>query len=196
MNSQSKTPEEVEKVKGKTDPKQLWEQAVREQSHDRCSNCGGESRLRVSLIIPLEAGGKYIPSNGMTLCRPCEMAAEAVGSGKPGEAPRRPLNFWVSRKLYDRIHSGLETRVGFPSMGALVRYLMTKYISDELRFDDLEQYQDSGADVKINVWADRETYASFKVLVDKRGMTVTDAIKSLILLYQDAPEHLIEKRNS
>jgi hypothetical protein len=187
---------EIEQIQPQQDSKGIWETAVREQSRDRCSNCGGEDRIRVSLIVPIDAGGKYVVTNGRTLCRPCELAAEAVASGKPGATERRPLNFWVSRKLYDRIQYGLESRRGFPSMGALVRYLMTKYVSDEPRFDDLEQYQDSSADVKINVWVERDSYQTFKILIDKRGMTVTDSVKALIMMYEAEAEPLVLKRSA
>lgn len=122
-------------------------------------------------------------TNGVLLCRPCEMASESLGSGKKREQDRRILNFWVSRKLYDRIQKSIEVKNGFNSVSSLVRYLMSKYIRDEDRFDDLEQYQDSGADVKINVWVDIGSYATFKRLLDKRGVTVTDAVKNLILVY-------------
>lgn len=160
-----------------------FEQQVREACKDRCSNCGGEDRTRVVMIVPVDAGGQHVVSNGALLCRPCEMAAESLVSGKRREQDRRILNFWVSRKLYDRIQKSTSTKDGFNSVSSLVRYLMSKYIFDEARFDDLEQYQDSGADVKINVWVDIGSYATFKRLVDKRGMTVTDAVKSLILVY-------------
>lgn len=179
----------------KKDEKLHWEQLVREAAKDRCSNCGGVDRPRVRLIVPQEAGGQLVPTNGVLLCRPCEMAAESLAGGKRREQDRRILNFWVSRKLYDRIQKGVVTRSGFNSVSSLVRYLMSKYITDEPRFDDLEQYQDSGADVKINVWVDIEPYATFKSLVDKRGMTVTDAVKSLVLMYESQAEPLVQKRN-
>ena len=166
-----------------SDEKAHFEQRVREFAKDRCLNCGGIDRTRVSLIVPESAGGTYSTSNGVLLCRPCEMAAESVRQSRYHEQPRRILNFWVSRKLYNRIQAGTETKNGFNSVSALVRYLMSKYIVDEGRFDDLEQYQDAGADVKINVWVDMPSYATFKTLVDKRGITVTDAVKNLILMY-------------
>lgn len=166
-----------------SEDKHHWEQRVREAAKDRCSNCGGEDRTKVSMIVPLEAGGQSVTSNGVLLCRPCEMASESLGGGKRREQDRRILNFWVSRKLYDRVQQAIEEQSGFHSVSSLVRYLMSKYIVDEERFDDLEQYQDSGADVKINVWVDITAYATFKQLVDKRGLTVTDAVKNLILVY-------------
>lgn len=160
-----------------------WEQRVRAAARDRCGNCGGVDRTRVHMIVPSEAGGTTATSNGVLLCRPCEMASESVRGGKRREQDRRILNFWVSRKLYDRIQKRIGASEGFNSVSSLVRYLMTAYVTDEARFDDLEQHQDSGADVKINVWVDIDSYATFKVLVDKQGSTVTDAIKSLTLVY-------------
>lgn len=184
---------EIEKVSG-VDEKAHFEQRVREAAKDRCSNCGGEDRTRVSLIVPVQAGGQYVVSNAVLLCRPCELAAESFSRGRHEQA-RRILNFWVSRKLYDRIQKGIETRNGFNSVSSLVRYLMSKYVTDEERFNDLGQYQDAGADVKINVWVDIDAYATFKQLVDKQGMTVTDAVKSLIMMYETEAEPLVQKRS-
>ena len=195
ISRSEEVPKQVEAISAVVDRKRVWEAGVRELAQNRCSNCGSDDRLRVSMVVPEEAGGQYVVSNGRVLCRSCEMALEAVASGRPGEEQRRPLNFWVSRKLYDRIQDGLKTRSAFNSMGGLVRYLMTKYVQDEARFDDLEQYQDSGADVKINVWVETDRYATFKTLVDKRGMTVTDAVKSLIQMYEAEAETLVQKRS-
>lgn len=171
-----------------------WEKLIREKCQNRCSNCGGDDRLRVMMIIPLEAGGKLVDSNGAMVCRTCELAAEAVRNGGVVE-DRRPLNIWVSRSLYDNIQSSLKARNGFRSMGSLVRYLMSTYVRDEDRFDDLAQYQDAGTDVKINVWVDRDQYAVFKQLLDKRGTTVTDAVKSLIRMYEAEAEPVVRRRN-
>lgn len=121
------------------------------------------------------------------------MAAEA--SKKDSKAnDQRLVNFWVSRRLFDRIQDGLQTYKAFNSMGSLVRYLISKYIEDESRFDDLELYQDEGADSKLNVWVERDRYDTFKILLDQRGMTVTDAIKSLIRMYEEQSEINIERR--
>jgi hypothetical protein len=198
MNDISANPEAsssgVETLTRKSKDRVLWEREVIEASKDRCGNCGSEGRLRVSMLVPEEAGGRLVVSNGCVLCRPCELAAAAVARGKAGEDSRRALNFWVSRKLYDRIQEGLKHRNGFTSMGSLVRYLMSQYVSDESRFDDLSQYQDSGADVKVNVWVDTAHYATFKSLLDKRGVTVTSAIKALVIMYELEAEPLVQKR--
>lgn len=172
-----------------------WEELVREAFKDRCSNCGGEDRLRVRMVVPEAAGGHRVVSNGILLCRPCELASESLSREPARDAQRRILNFWVSRKLYDRIQHGLVTRNGFNSVSSLVRFLMSKYVIDEARFDDLEQYQDVGTDVKINVWVDTSAYSTFKQLVDKRGMTVTDAVKSLVMMYESQAEPLMQKRS-
>ena len=148
------------------------------------------------MIIPAEAGGQTVTSNGVLLCRPCEMASESVGSDKKKEHERRILNFWVSRKLYDSIQLSTEKSNGFNSVSSLVRYLMSKYVADEARFDDLEQFQADGAAVKINVWVDIATYATFKKLIDARGLTVTDAVKSLLLVYLETMSDLNPKEQS
>jgi hypothetical protein len=199
MNDISKTKEggsaSVETIsRTKSKDRVLWERAVIEASKDRCSNCGSEDRLRISMVVPEDAGGQLVLSNGRMLCRPCELAADAVARGRVSEHNRRALNFWISRGLYDRIQEGLKTRSGFSSMGSLIRYLMSCYVTDETRFDDLERYQDDGSDVKVNVWVETDHYATFKSLLDKRGLTVTAAIKALVIMYESEAEPLMRKR--
>lgn len=167
-----------------------WEQQVREHYRDRCAGCGSTDRLKAKLIVPEEAGGKKLVTNGVLLCRSCEMAAESIDRSTGSD--QRLVNFWVSQQLFDRIRWSIDHYKAFNSMGALVRYLMAKYLEDENRFDDLDLYQDiDSADTKINVWVDRSIYAAFKVLIDKRGLTVTDALKSLIVCFSNtALEHI------
>lgn len=188
-----KVEEEIEKLTGEESEERLWEKAVWERNRSRCSNCGALERLRVKMIVPPEAGGQMVPFNGALLCRSCDMASDSYSKSSKGEN-QRLVNFWVSSGLFDRLKRGLETHNGFNSMGSLVRYLMAKYVEDEGRFDDLELYQDEGADSKVNVWVDKDRYNTFKALLDKRGMTVTDAIKSLIRMYEEGAEPLIERR--
>jgi hypothetical protein len=71
---------------------------------------------------------------------------------------------------------------------------MSKYILDEERFDDLELYQDEKADVKINVWVEEDRYGTFKRLAEKRGMTVTSVLRSLIRMYGESAEPLVVRR--
>jgi hypothetical protein len=156
-----------------------WDQLVRERGKDQCANCGGGDHLAAKMIIPEASGGQKVPTNGVLLCRACDLASQAtLKSGS--DNGRRLVNFWISKELYE----WMQAKTGFESMGALVRYLMSKYIENEKRFDDLEQYQDEGSDTKVNVWVDHQHYKTFKVLLDKRGMTVTNAFKSLLRMYQ------------
>jgi hypothetical protein len=166
----------------------LWEAAILERARDKCSNCGSTHKVRVCMIVPLEAGGKLLLENGTTLCRACEMAAEVVTRASPGGA-ERPVNFWVSRRLYDKI----KALNGFTSTGSLVRFLMGKFVTDAERFDDLAQWQENGSDVKINVWVDRKIYETFKTTVSDRGMTVTDALKALIRVYEEETDPRVKR---
>lgn len=162
-----------------------WERMVLLQHRNLCVNCGGNDRLRVHMVVPEEAGGRLVDENGIVLCRTCEMAKEAVERGAHG-ADRRLINFWVSRRFHTRIEESLRLRNGFVSLGNLVRYLMTKFVGDPERFDDIERYQDfGGADVKLNVWVEPDTYEGFKTLLEQRRMTVTDAVKALLQLYDE-----------
>jgi len=172
----------LEVVEGNT--QRAWDAVVMAEARGKCANCGSEDRLRPRMVVPEVAGGKLIPSNGIVLCRTCELAMDSAGRYvEPGQM-KRPVNFWVSKKLYDRLQNESE-KTSFKSMAGLVRFLMTKYVSDPDRFDDLAQYQDVGTDVKVNVWVESGIYGRFKELVDRRGSTVTDALKGLIGMFEN-----------
>lgn len=167
------------------DAQRAWESAVLAEGRGKCANCGSEDRLRARMVVPEVAGGKLVPGNGVVLCRTCELAMESAGRfpDTSGQG-KRPVNFWVSTALYARLHDESE-KTSFQSMAGLVRFLMTKYVSDPDRFDDLAQYQDVGTDVKVNVWVESAIYGRFKELVDRRGLTVTDALKGLIGMFEN-----------
>jgi uncharacterized protein (DUF1778 family) len=167
-----------------------WEQTVLEYHRCRCANCGSKDKIRPQLVVHEEAGGQRVLSNSTVLCRACEMAQDVVNRHDPSEA-QRPVNFWVSRTLYDKVKSF----EGFSSTSSLVRYLMRKFVDEQLMFEDLEFWQDQGSDVKINVWVDPETYDLFKKAVNNKGMTVTDALKSLLCMYGADVEPLVKKRS-
>jgi hypothetical protein len=171
-----------------------WEQLIRHKCRNKCANCGSVDRLRVRMVVPKEAGGQLEPFNGILLCRACEMAMDSVGRTTK-ERARRPINFWMSRRLHNRLKNGVRTRNGFTSMSSLVRYLVGSYVTDEGRFDDLENYQEEGADVKINVWVEADSYLEFKDLLANRGMTVTDAVKALVRMYEAEAEPLVLKKD-
>jgi hypothetical protein len=90
----------------------------------------------------------------------------------------------MSRGLHDRVQALISRTNGFTSVGALVRYMMSQYVLDPGRYDDLTLYQDRDNDVRSSVWADRGTYATFQTLLSKAGLTVTDAVKSLLMAYE------------
>lgn len=163
-----------------------WQQEVWERTGGNCGNCGSNHKVRVKLIVPIIAGGHKAASNASLICRACDMAVDS-SNPKTKHADNRPINFWVSRRLFERMNNGLCSDRGFKSKSALIRYLMNKYITAENQFDDLDRYQDAeGIDTaKVNAWVPRETYATFQSMIGKRGMTVTDAIKSLVMVYED-----------
>ena len=149
------------------DGEEAWATLVWKAQQGRCSGCGcsQSEQLKVRMVIPRELGGKEIVSNGILLCRTCELAK--------------------------KLTNGLSTKYGFRSISSLVRYLMQKYAEDPDWFPDLELYQDTGADTKVNVWVGRELYAAFKSEVDVRGSTVTDVLKSLIQMYEIEHERIV-----
>lgn len=173
------TPESLSSIEILNGVPKSWESLVRDRYQGICGNCGGDGHLAVKMIVAEESGGQKIPSNGVLLCRACDLASEALLKTDIHNS-RRLVNFWISHELYN----WMQTKTGFESMGALIRYLMLKYIENELRFEDLEQYQDEGSDVKVNIWVDHDKYRSFKELLNARGMTVTKAFKSLLRMYQ------------
>jgi len=163
-----------------------WATQVADACKNKCSNCGSDHRLKPVMIVPEEAGGQKIVSNGTLLCRTCELAKD-IGARHPSPASgehTRPINFFVSRGLHAKLKNGLASKYGFRSVSALVRFLMSRYVADSERFDDVSMYQDSGSDVKVNVWVGRDLYGNFKAVVDRQGVTVTDTLKGLIRMYE------------
>lgn len=183
----------LETISG-SDAMGAWEKEVLEVGRSKCANCGSDDRVKARMVVPLEAGGKLVLGNGILLCRTCELTLETAARYSEPTKTKRPVNFWVSRKLYDRLNSESE-KTTFRSMAGLIRFLMTKYVSDPDRFDDLTQYQDAGTDVKVNVWVESDIYARFKELVDRRGQTVTDSLKGLICLFEHESAKLFDIDN-
>jgi hypothetical protein len=161
-----------------------WFRAVWEHYGGKCGNCGSDQNIAVRMIVPEAAGGKAVLTNGHVICRTCEVAQTAVRKAEEhGIIPKRPICVWVSRKLYDTIQEALQSKNGFNSMAGLTRYMMKLLVEHPERFSDLENYQDRGSDLKINLWVDAEDYDRFKSVLSDRNLTVTDGIKGLMLLY-------------
>jgi hypothetical protein len=175
------------------DERRAWEKSVLEAGHDLCGNCGSDDRVRVRMIVPEEAGGKLVLGNGILLCRACDLTLDLTTRFTEPVRRKRPVNFWVSSALYKRLHDGSE-KTSFKSMAGLIRFLMTKYVTDVDRFDDLLEYQDDGAkDVKVNIWVEDGIYARFKELADRNGFTVTSALKGLIGMFEAEASVLFDK---
>jgi len=161
-----------------------WIRAVWEHYGGKCGNCGCAENVTVRMHVPEAAGGQFVLTNGYLICRTCEVANAAVRKAEEtGKTPKRPICVWISRKLYDSVQTSLSTRNGFSSMAGLTRYMMKLVVEDPARFSDLENYQDRGSDLKINLWVDAADYDRFKGVLSDRNLTVTDGIKGLMLLY-------------
>lgn len=180
----------LEVVKG--DARRTWEVEVREHAKGLCANCGSDDRCEVRMVVPEAAGGQLVLGNGILLCRACDLTMDLTARYAEPVVRKRPVNFWVSHALYTRLHNGSE-KTSFRSMAGLIRFLMTKYVLDPNRFDDLSQYQESGTDVKVNVWVEDDMYLRFKELVDRHGLTVTSALKGLIGMFESEAAILFEK---
>lgn len=173
--------------------KRLWAEHVMEAAKGLCANCGSEHKVSPRLVVPEAVGGKRTLKNSVVLCRACELAA-GMATKQVGESGRRLVNIWVSTRLYKSLQARRD-KGNASSMGALVRFLMGKYVAEQSRFDDIGQYQDSGADVRLNIWVDSDLYATFKTLVDRQGLTVTSALKSLFCMYETEASPLVERSN-
>jgi hypothetical protein len=169
-----------------------WATRAVEEARGLCANCGSEHKVSARLIVPVEAGGKTIPGNIVVLCRACELAS-GYALKQISEKSRRLVNIWVSHRLYKSLLVRKER--GVSSISSLVRFLMAQYVATQSRFDDITQYQDGGSDVRLNIWVDADLYQSFKTLVDRQGMTVTSALKSLFCMYEAEAIPLVELRN-
>ena len=93
--------------------KSQWIADVFERFHNKCSNCGAEYSLHAQMIVPPEAGGKYVVENGVLICRVCEMASSAALHAKTKGKERRPINVWISR-MNNYVISILHTKRSIP----------------------------------------------------------------------------------
>ncbi len=162
-----------------------WKLAIFDKYNGQCANCGSDDHVSVVMLVPEAAGGRYVLSNGYTICRVCRVAAKAVEkAAETGKSThRRPINLWISQQLYGQLTASLETRKGFSSMGSLVRYMMGIFVEDPSKFEDVRLYQDHAAEVKINLWVDPADYDLFKQALGKLGLSVTEAVRALLVMY-------------
>ena len=170
--------EQVEQVDELAALSQRWESRVRERAQNKCMNCGAgdTEHLRVSMIVPEKNGGQRVMGNGVLLCRHCELAR-----GVREKRPKRSVNLWVSSKIHGQLLDQRKDSLG--SMSALVRHLTEAFVRDPSRFEDLAHYQDDSRDVRVNLWLDADIFPLFRDKVTALDMTVTSAIKALVLMY-------------
>lgn len=158
-----------------------FEADVRAFHGGRCAGCGSTDRTRVRLIVPLEAGGKKVLSNGTVVCRTCEFGEIRERQEEPSPNAKKLLNVWVSEEL----HAWIQTHIPFQGASALARYLIELYLSsDSVRYDDLHLYQDPTAAVRCFVYVPAAMHTAFKARATRDGFTLTQALIGLIILYR------------
>ena len=158
-----------------------FEVQVRQAYGSRCGVCGSTDRTRVRLVVPEAAGGTKTRTNAILICRSCEfheMRSRVAGSPV---TDKTLLNVWVSAEL----HQWMQDHAPFQGVSALARYLIGLYVDSEpSRFDDLLLYQIANAEVRTFVWVPTDLHAAFKVRAGKDGLTLTQALIALVLLYR------------
>ncbi len=178
----------------RSDERATFQTAVLARARHMCSNCGSKDRVRVRMVVPEEAGGVLIETNGVVLCRTCDMARDSV-PGNSAKDHAFVVTVWMSHRLRERIEQMLEPKKSFRSWSALSRYLISKYVADEWRFDDLEQYQDAASENKVTFRVDKVVYSRFTAMLKRRGTTVTDALKGMYIMYASGAGAVVNGRN-
>ena len=159
-----------------------WTDKVLERDQRSCINCGRSKKVAVCFIVPIEAGGKLRISNGATVCRQCRLAAESVRVLPTRIDNKTPINFLISGVLHKAVYAYVHNGSRFGSVSALLRAMIASFITHPELYEDLEQWQDDGSDVKVNGWVDGHQYEVFKSMCQDRGITYTDSLKSLLLV--------------
>ncbi len=162
-----------------------WKRAILERDGSACVNCERTRNIAVRFIVPFEVGGRIRPSNGVTLCRDCRIQSEGAQVMPQKIDNKTPINFFISRNLHDTVNKYAEVS-NFGNISALIRSMIMAFITSPEQFEDLTLFQDHGSDVKINGWVDGSQYTLFKQLCAYRGVSYTDAFKSLLLIAIDS----------
>lgn len=159
-----------------------WKQRVLERDGGACINCELTKRVAVCFVIPPDAGGKLRVSNGVTICRGCRIAADGARALPQRISNKTPINFLMSTKLHQWVHSYAHNGSQFGSVSALLRAMITSFITQPELYEDLSNWQDAGSDVKVNGWVNGAQYEIFKNMCHERSMSYTDALKGLLLV--------------
>jgi hypothetical protein len=159
-----------------------WKRSVLERDKSTCVNCERTRHVAASFVIPPEAGGRIRLSNGVSLCRECRIAAEGHRVLPQRIDNKTPINFLVSRRLHEAVEKFVHEQSNFGNISALIRHMISAFITSPELFDDLDMWQDDGSDIKVNGWVDGVQYECFKQLCYERNLSFTSAFKSLLLV--------------
>lgn len=166
-----------------------WKKKVLSRDSSCCVNCNSNDNVAACFIVPVEAGGNLVASNGVTVCRECRIAAESSRVLPQKIDNKTPINFLISESLHrvvnDYVHNGSK----FGSVSALMRSMISSFITNPELYEDLQGWQDPGSDVKVNGWVDGVQYHVFKSMCRSKGISYTDALKALLLVAIDGYQH-------
>jgi 5-methylcytosine-specific restriction endonuclease McrA len=172
---------------------QAWKAEVLDRDSRQCVNCGGEDKVAACFVVPVEVGGNLRVSNGVTVCRECRIAAESSRVLPQRIDNKTPINFLISSSLHKVINQYVHNGSKFGSVSALMRSMISSYITQPELYEDLQSWQDDGSDVKVNGWVDGLQYQTFKGMCKSKGISYTDALKGLLLVaidgYEPADNH-------
>lgn len=170
-----------------------WKTAVLSRDSSQCVNCGGEDKVAACFVIPVEVGGNLRVGNGVTVCRECRIAAESSRVLPQRIDNKTPINFLISGGLHKVVNQYVHNGSKFGSVSALMRSMISSYITQPELYEDLQSWQDDGSDVKVNGWVDGLQYQIFKGMCKNKGISYTDALKGLLLVavdgYESADNH-------
>ena len=165
-----------------------WKQKVLERDENACLNCSSRSKVAVCFIIPPEVGGHLRIGNGVTVCRECRLKAESARVLPQRIDNKTPVNFLMSKALHQYIHQYVHNGSRFGTVSALMRTMISSFITQPEMYEDLQVWQDAGSDVKVNGWVDGAQYEVFKGMCRDKGLSYTDALKGLLLVAVDGYE--------
>lgn len=165
-----------------------WKAKVLERDANSCVNCSSEDKVAACFVVPVEVGGNLRVSNGVTVCRECRIAAESSRVLPQRIDNKTPINFLISDGLHKVVNQYVHNGSKFGSVSALMRSMISSYITQPELYEDLQSWQDAGSDVKVNGWVDGLQYQIFKGMCKSKGISYTDALKGLLLVAIDGYE--------
>lgn len=161
-----------------------WKEAVLARD-ECCVNCTSPSKLAACFIVPPEVGGHIRVSNGVTVCRECRLRADSARVLPHRIDNKTPVNFLMSQSLHQVVHKYVHNGSRFGTVSALMRTMISSFITQPELYEDLQNWQDDGSAVKVNGWVDGAQYEVFKSMCRDRGLSYTDALKALLLVAID-----------